>query len=111
MLVNVTRQTTLAERITLADTFVSRLAGLMGRSQLPNGEGLVISPCSSVHTFFMRFAIDVIFIDREYRVIRTIPAMRPFRFSPYVRSARQVVELPTGTIERSQTRVGDILRW
>jgi uncharacterized membrane protein (UPF0127 family) len=87
----------------------SRFMGLMGRETLPSGHGLWIEPCSSIHMFFMRFAIDVLFLDREGRVKRVLLRLRPWRVSPVVLGARTVVELPAGTL-RDKALVGQRLR-
>lgn len=80
----------------------------MFRSNLPPGTGLVIDPCSSIHTFWMRFPIDVLYVDREGMVLRADRAMKPWRVGPLlVRHGRYVIELPAGTIEQSQTAQGD----
>jgi uncharacterized membrane protein (UPF0127 family) len=71
----------------------------MFRRLLPAGSGIWISPCSGIHTFFMRFSIDVVFLDRGQRVVRVCPALRPWRMVPLVRGARSVLELPAGTLE------------
>lgn len=104
---NQTRGVVLADEVKMADTFVSRFFGLMGRAMLPEGEGVVIVPCSGVHTLFMRFPIDVIYISREGKVVRVDEAMRPWRLGRIVRTSRYVVELPQGTAARAGTRVGD----
>lgn len=109
MLQNLTKGSTVARRLSLADTFGKRLRGLMGRAELPQGEGLLITPCNSIHTFFMRFPIDVLFIDEHRCVVHLIPALKPYRLSPLVRAARSVVELPAGTIARTRTETGDRL--
>jgi uncharacterized membrane protein (UPF0127 family) len=108
-IVNETRGTELASGADIAVTFASRLRGLLGRSELPGGSGLVIQPCSSVHGLGMRFAIDVVFLDRKDRVIH---AMRLPRngFSPMVFGARCAVELPEGTLQATQTTRGDTVR-
>ncbi len=108
-IVNLTRDTLLADRAELAIGLGQRLKGLLGRHTLDKGEGLVIRPCSSVHTFFMRFAIDVVFVDRASRVVKTIEDMQPFRASNPFLSALLTIELPAGTIHRTNTRVGDQL--
>jgi len=107
--VNVTRGQTLAERCEVARSFVARGRGLMGRAELPAGTGMLIEPCSSVHSFFMRFPIDVVFADRAHKVVGLAPAMAPNR--PYAGAwrARYVVELPAGTIAATGTQVGDVL--
>jgi uncharacterized protein len=107
---NTTRGTTLAEQCEVARSFLARGWGLMGREALPAGAGMLIEPCSSVHSFFMRFPIDVVFADRQHRVVGLAVAMPPNR--PYAGAwrARYVVELPAGTIAASGTQLGDTLR-
>ena len=108
---NRTRGTELARRAEVADGWLTRLRGLMGRRRLAAGEGMVIYPCSSIHTFFMAFPIDVAFVDREHRVVKAVPAVRPWRVGPVARGARYVVELPAGTLLASRTSPGDELEW
>lgn len=98
----------LGGRIARASNPLTRMVGLLGRRSLAPGEGLWFEPASSIHTAFMRFAIDVIFLDREGVVLRCVPAMRPFRVAAQ-RGARAAVELPAGTIERSGVSAGDRL--
>lgn len=98
----------LGGRIARASNPLTRMAGLLGRRELAPGEGMWFEPASSIHTAFMRFAIDVIFLDREGVVLRCVPAMRPFRVAAQ-RGARAAVELPAGTIERSGVSAGDRL--
>jgi hypothetical protein len=88
---------------------LSRLVGLLGRSSLKPGEALVIEPCNSVHTAFMRFTIDVIYVDKVRRVVKTSPSMRPFRAGGVFRPPCSVIELPKGVIEATQTKPGDNL--
>ncbi|MGH7818672.1 MAG: DUF192 domain-containing protein, partial [Candidatus Binatia bacterium] len=90
---------TLATRVALAATASSRARGLLGRDSLDRGEGLWIEPCSAVHMFFMRFAIDAVFTDRERRVVRTVAGLRPWRIALGGWSARAVLEVSIGTIE------------
>src|SRR5215211_1943115 len=73
--------------------------------------GTVIDPCSSVHMFFMRFALDVVYVDREGRVVKTVAGLRPFRLSVGGRKAHQTIELAVGTIAKSGTEPGDQLRF
>lgn len=107
MLRNITRGTTIAERLDIADTFFKRLRGLMGRRELPEGEGLLLTACNAIHTFGMRFPIDVLFLDENHGVVHAIHALGPRRIGGPVRTARYAVELPAGTIARSRTEVGD----
>lgn len=79
-----------------ADNFFTRLKGLIGCKPLQEGQGLLISPCQQVHTHFMAYPIDILFLDREYRVVHTIESLMPWRFSRYVRVASHVLELPAG---------------
>lgn len=106
---NTTRSTILAEQCEQARSFFARGRGLMGRDQLGPGSGLLIDPCSSIHTFFMRFPIDVVFIDRTGRVVGLRAEMPPGK--PYAGAwrARAVIELPSGVIVASRTEVGDVL--
>ncbi len=83
--------------------------GLLGRASLLHGDALVIEPCRSVHTAFMRFAIDVVMVDRSLRVVKVVSGLKPFRVSGALRSADAVVELPGGTIVETGTEVGDQL--
>ena len=108
-LVNPARGTTVAGSVERARTVRERLQGLLGRTSLGEGCALVIEPCTSIHTFFMKFAIDVAFLDRGGRVVRAIGAMRPFRATRVYPSAALVVELPSGTLSRTSTREGDLL--
>jgi len=107
--VNVTRGTVLAARAGLADTPLARARGLLGRPALPAGEGLVIRPCSAVHTLGMAFPIDVVHLDAEGRVLRVAAELRPWRLGPLVRRSRAVVELPAGTAAATGTRPGDLV--
>lgn len=104
--VNLTRGTVLAEKLELAGTGGSRRKGLLGRDGLLPGEGLWIAPCESVHTFFMRFPIDLVYLDRKLRVKKIKSSVGPWRLSACF-TAHSVLELPVGTINRSQTERGD----
>ncbi len=95
----------LAERVSVADNIWSRFWGLMARRHLAEDEGLLIAPCYSVHTMFMRFPIDVIFLDRDDRVLK-IAAMKPFR-AAVGRGARSVVEMNGGCAARTGLSTGD----
>jgi hypothetical protein len=108
--VNRTKGTLVAERADVAATFFTRLRGLLGRSSLDQGSGLVLRPTNSIHSFFMKFPIDVLFLDRSARVLHVMGDMRPNRISPLVRHAHTVVELPVGAIAASRTATGDQLR-
>ncbi len=104
---NESRGTRLAWRIRRAATFATRLRGLLGRDALDEGEGLLIEPCSGIHTFFMRFSIDVLFLDDDGRVVQALDAVAPWRASRIYPKARKVLELPAGTSRGSATVPGD----
>jgi uncharacterized membrane protein (UPF0127 family) len=104
---NVSRSAELASRAAVADGFLTRLRGLLGKTGLEPGEGLVIVPCSSVHMLGMRFPLDVLHLDRAGRVLRTLPELRPGQLGPLVWRSHVAVELPAGTIAASGTVVGD----
>lgn len=105
---NADRDQILADRADIAGTSAKRREGLLKRTGLEPGEGLWIVPCEGVHTFAMKFPIDVVFLDKKHRVVKTVPNMgrRRFAFSIW---ARSVVELPAGTIQATSTQVGDQL--
>ena len=111
-LINETRGCELGDRIEVVRSFVGRGRGLMFRRSLEPGAGMVIDPCSSIHTMGMRFPIDVLYMDREQRVVRVDQAMPPWRIGPLRPGpgSRYVVELPAGVIQASGTRPGDRLR-
>lgn len=104
---NTTKGFLLGERIEVAGTLWTRLVGLLDRRQLNEGEGLLLLPCRAVHTCFMRFEIDVAFLDQHGRVVHAVPRLRPFRFAVAGVEAYAALELPAGVLERSQTAVGD----
>jgi uncharacterized protein len=105
---NVTRGVVMATRVVKAASFIERSRGLLGRDSLPSDEALWIAPCASIHMFFMRFTIDVAFLDKDYRVL-WCKTMKPWRMSPWVAGAKGVLEMPEGTLHRTGTRVGDHL--
>jgi hypothetical protein len=106
---NVDKDTVLVTRGRLASSFVSRFLGLMGRSGLEEGGGLLITKSASIHSFFMRFRFDAVFIDRDGRVTKVVPGMRPWWIAFGGRGAKDVLELPVGVAARTHTDVGDAL--
>jgi hypothetical protein len=107
-LINGTKNTVLAERLFVAGRFWSRMVGLLGKNQLPAGEGLLIKPCNAVHMMFMRFPIDLLFLSPDYTVLKTVEKLKPWRFAA-CRPARMAVELAAGTVARTGTEAGDKL--
>lgn len=104
---NKTRNTVIAQNAILADTFWARMKGLLGRDTISAEEALVITKCQSIHMFFMRFAIDAIFVDKKGRVVGLAERIKPFRLSPLFFRSEYVVELKAGTVEATKTSVGD----
>lgn len=96
------------KRCVLADTSWSRMKGLLGRRGLDAGEGLLIRPTGSIHMFFMRFAIDAVFLDRELRVLKIVPDLKPWRVAAK-RGAKQVLELGAGEAARRGLEAGQQL--
>jgi len=95
------------ERCAVASSMLTRMRGLLGRSELPADQGLLIRTWS-IHMFFMRFAIDAVFLDRERRVVRVVEQLRPWKMAS-CRGAREVVELAAGEVARRGIAVGDRL--
>ena len=107
--VNTTRETALGEKISVAETSWRRMVGLLGKPGLDPGAGLLIIPSQAVHTVAMRFAIDVVFVDRNWRVVHVRPGMAPYRMTGVHWKANFVLELPAGVIAQTSTSVGDQL--
>jgi uncharacterized membrane protein (UPF0127 family) len=105
---NTTRLTTIGDRIAKAGTSSERTTGLLRRTGLENGEGLWIIPCEAVHTFFMKFALDLVYIDRKHCIRKVVRNVAPWRVSACL-SAHSIIELPAGTIDASGSQRGDQL--
>jgi len=99
----------LAENASLAQTTLARMKGLLGKKELLRGEALILKPCNSIHMFFMRFSIDVVFVDKNNKVIRAISTIKPFQISNIYWRSVLAIELPAGTIQSSPTSPGDTL--
>ncbi len=102
--------TVVADHVALADGIFSRFMGLMFRKELPAGHGLAIRPCNSIHMFFMRFPLDVVFVDGDGRVVRVLDSIRPWRASSFVGGAKAAIELPGGTAVQSGVTAGTVVR-
>lgn len=105
--VNETRGCVLAEQAELATKMLKRMKGLLRRDGLEPGTCLVIEPCNSIHTFFMRFTIDVVFLDEDGVVIRAFDSLPPWRTTKFYSKAMSVVELPAGVLSKTGTKAGD----
>ena len=108
-ILNTTRNTVICEQSRSADSFLARTRGLMGRKQLEQGHGLMLIPCNSIHTCFMRFSIDVIFVKKDV-ILGLVEAIPPWRLSPIYWNATFAIELASGTIARSRSSKGDQIR-
>jgi uncharacterized protein len=97
-----------AARVLKADTYETRSRGLLGRGSMDRDEGLWIVPCPMIHTFFMKFSIDVLFLDADLKVVRVLENFMPWRISPWMFRARSVLELAGGALGGS-VKVGDQL--
>lgn len=106
---NADRDTVLATDARLASDIVSRFFGLMGRKRVAEGGGLLLTRSASIHSFFMRFRFDAVFLDKEDRVVKIVPAMRQWWIAFGGRGAKDVLELPAGVAERTGTVPGDRL--
>ena len=106
---NTTRNTVLGERIGVAETSLTRMVGLLGKRGLEPGTGLLIIPSQAIHTVAMKFPIDVLFVDKKWKVVHLCSAMPPNRLTGIHWRARCVIELPTGKISQTSTEVGDQL--
>jgi uncharacterized membrane protein (UPF0127 family) len=105
---NITRDSFLGERVVVAGSNAKRSKGLLGRKELARGEGMWIIPCEAIHTFFMQFPIDLIYLDKKLRVKKVRSSVKAWRISACL-SAHSVLELPAGTIQYTQTQPGDVL--
>ncbi len=101
------RNIEIGSSIGLASSLPARMKGLLGRKSLAQGEGLLIKPCAGIHTFFMKFSIDALFLDRNGKILAVYENLPPSRITPVLRKACSVLELPAGTVETSGARVGD----
>jgi uncharacterized membrane protein (UPF0127 family) len=106
VLYNVTRKAILSDQCRFANSVWKRLVGLLNRKALNPGEGLLFDRCYGIHTFGMRFPIDVLFLDQDLRVLRTVEALPPLRTCA-VKRAVYVLELPVGAIRQTHTEAGD----
>ncbi len=98
----------LAGQVEKANTFFTRLAGLMFRRELAQGCGLLLWPCPQIHTWFMRFAIDAVFCDKKGTVLFVQENMKPWRWGRFVRGSYYTLELPGGSLQ-GNVQKGDIL--
>lgn len=108
-ILNKTRNTVIAENVEVADTFFTRFKGLLGRKEFPPNSALIIESCDSIHMFFMRFAIDAIFVDKDNKVLKVYSGLKPWRLSGIFPKASYCIELPSGIVLATRTQIGDTL--
>ncbi len=106
VLVNATKKTVVSDDCHFANTVLKRMVGLLNRGQFDKGEGLLLDRCYGIHTFGMRFPIDVLFLDEDLCVIRAVKALPPYR-TCVVKKSVYVLEVPVGALDTSRTGEGD----
>ena len=109
--VNTRLNSELGTRIGLANGWLARLRGMLARPAPHPGEGLLLTPCRSVHMYGMRFSLDIAFLDQKGEVVATYPSLAPGSRTHWHRNAAHALELSTGALEESGTTVGDVLVW
>jgi uncharacterized membrane protein (UPF0127 family) len=109
IVINHTKGVTVGTHITLANTSLTRLVGLAGRRRLDAGCGLLIKPSSGIHTFGMRFVIDVVALNKQLHVVKLWQRLHPFRITSVSLRVHSVLELPPGTIAKCRIDIGDRL--
>ncbi|MTI70610.1 MAG: DUF192 domain-containing protein [Firmicutes bacterium] len=109
ILKNKTLKKVLVNNCYIADNFFSRLKGLLGKNNLNEDEALIIKPCKSVHMFFMKFSIDVLFVNENDKVIKIIENLRPWQVTKVVKNSKYVVELSKGKVKKTKTDIGNII--
>jgi len=97
----------IAATIIKADNFLGKLFGLIIRKKLKGREGFLIENCSSIHTFWMRYSIDIVFLDKKNSVLAIYNNFKPFRVTPFVKDACSVLELRSGDVIKTSLKVGD----
>ncbi len=107
--VNLSRDVVIADHVEVAMSFWGRGKGLIGRRSLPDGFGLVIKPCGSIHMFFMSIELDVAHVDRDGRIVKILHGIKPWRLGPIVLRSKWVIELPAGTAQVTGMQVGDVI--
>jgi uncharacterized membrane protein (UPF0127 family) len=107
--VNQTNGAELANHVSSANTFFKRLKGLMFTKSLPEGHGLLIQPCQSIHTYFMNYSIDVLYLSKDLEIVGLDETIKPATVGKYQKRAYSVLELPAGTIRKTDTKIGNYL--
>lgn len=108
-LINETQKIILIENLETANSFFKRLKGLLGRKDLSNDSALIIRRCNSIHTFFMQFPLDVIFLDKKFRIKKLFLNVEPHQIIFPVFGASSVIEMKAGALQKSNAQIGDQL--
>ncbi len=106
---NVSRNDSVAERVRLADTWWTRLRGMLGHPEPAPGEGMLLAPCQSVHMYWMKYALDVVFLDPDGCIVEIYHGLAPSKRSRWHRDADRALELRAGTLASANTQIGDRL--
>lgn len=97
------------EKLTIADDFKKRMIGLLNRKNMESNEGLLLYNCKQIHTFFMKFPIDVFFLDKNKKIIKIYEEIKPFKITNYIKNAKYALEAKAGISKKYKLKVGDIL--
>jgi uncharacterized membrane protein (UPF0127 family) len=108
-IINKSNDTILAENVILANTPFKRMKGLLGKKEFSKGQALILRPCNSIHTFFMYFPIDILFVNRNNKVVKAVSSLKPFRLSGIYLNSAFAIELPSGIILSTKTQENDTL--
>lgn len=108
---NVTKKTIMLNEAEVADSFRTRLKGLLGRDSLEKDSGLIIKPCNSIHMLGMKFSIDAIFVDKNHKICKIIPNLKQMAFCPVVWKASYVIEAPSGTAKLKDLEINDEIQF
>ena len=108
-ILNATQKTVICENAEIARTIFLRMKGLLGRASIQDSQALIITRCKSIHMVFMKFPIDVIFVDSKRIVVGLVRNIQPFQFSPYFLKADYVIECAPGIIDRTRSSIGDVI--
>lgn len=106
---NSSKNDLIADKVYVADNFVTRTIGLISKKEIFEGEGMVIKPCCSIHTFFMKFEIDVLFVNKKNEVVAFYEKVKPNRILPIHFDSEYVIELPAQTVSTKKIEKGDLL--
>ncbi|GIW21844.1 MAG: hypothetical protein KatS3mg068_0851 [Candidatus Sericytochromatia bacterium] len=108
-IINTRNNKVIGSNIILGNTLLLRLIGLIGKKELKEDEGILLTPCNSIHMMFMKIPLDIIFLDSENKIIKVIENIKPWKISPIVLKAKSVLELPINSIKKNDLQINDKL--